>query len=319
MKALVTGGRGFVGRWLVSHLERTGDDVWIGTSGLSVATGRELPIDVRNARQVSAVIEATRPDAVYHLAAIAFGPTASDAPASALETTVGGTINVLEASRRLQPPPVVFIAGSADAYGAPTLKRPIREPDPLAPVSVYGGTKAAQELVALPYGRAGLVPVVVARSFNQIGPGQRNTFFVSSMASQLAAIAAGLRAPVLEVGNLAVARDFTDVRDAVQAFRALVAGNHHGQAINVASGHAVSLTRILETLMKISGVEVKVRVDPKRVRSVEARYFAGDPGRLRRLTGWSAKTPLEQTLEDVWTDAVARLQSDAPETGARKP
>lgn len=307
MKALVTGADGFVGRWLVRHLEDAGDEVWPATGGhLPGVSTRGTQLDVRRPEEVAAMVSSARPDAIYHLAAVAFGPDAASGPFDALEITVGGTLGILEAARALEPQPIVFVPSSAEVYGGQAGADPIPETSPLAPDNVYGATKAAQELLSFAYGRAYGMRVVVARAFNHIGPGQRESFAVASFAMQLARIAAGSAEPVLRTGNLRVERDFTDVRDVVRAYRLLVTGGHIGQPYNVASGRPASLRGVVDGLVERSGQAVTFEVDPARMRPIDVPSIAGDAGRLREATGWRPQIELEKTLDDVWADAVER-------------
>lgn len=307
MKALVTGADGFVGRWLVEHLRREGDEVLEACGQHAPTDEHRTRIDLRDPRDAQRVCDWARPEAIYHLAAIAFGPDAQRAPAEALDVTVGGTLNLLRAAALLDESPTVFIPSSGEVYGRPTTERVLSEDDPIAPVSAYGNTKAAQELVALAYHHAGTLPIVVARAFNHIGPGQRDAFVVASFATQLAEVAAGGREPLLRVGNLATERDFTDVRDVVAAYHLLVAGRHAGGIFNVASGTAVSIGTILDRLVEISGLEVQIEVDPDRVRQVDPPRIVGDATRIRAATGWEPQYTLDRTLRDVWTDASTRV------------
>jgi GDP-4-dehydro-6-deoxy-D-mannose reductase len=306
VRALVTGADGFVGRWLTEHLEGAGDDVWQATGMHAWDGPRRRQLDLRDDAGVREVLAWARPDAVYHLAAIAFGPDASGDIGRAIDVTVRGTAFLLEAAARLAEPPTVLIPSSSEVYGAPPEGGMIDETQPLAPVSPYGATKVAQEALGLAYHRSRALPVVVARAFNHIGPGQRDSFVVPSFAAQLAEIAAARAELVVRVGNLAAERDFTDVRDVVRAYRLLVAGGHSGTPFNVASGRAVAVSEILQTLIELSGQQVEVVVDPARLRSIDVPAITGDSGLLRSLTGWQPEWKLRQTLHDVWADAVAR-------------
>jgi GDP-4-dehydro-6-deoxy-D-mannose reductase len=249
------------------------------------------------------MVRSVRPDAIYHLAAVAFGPDATDDPAAALETNVAGTMNVLKAAANISPGPIVMIVSSSEVYGAQPAGRPIGEGTGLSPITAYGATKAAQEMAAAAYARANKLPVVVVRPFNHIGPGQRVEFAVASFASQLAKIGDGVQEPKLHVGNLAARRDFTDVRDVVTAYRLLVAGQHFGEPVNVASGRSVAIGEVLDKLITLSGLTVEVITDPPRVRKDDVDDVIGDPARLRHLTGWSPTFSLETSLSDIWHDA----------------
>lgn len=305
MKALVTGADGFAGRWLVEHLEAAGDEVWQATGSRAEESKRRRRMDLLDESSVRATIRWANPESIYHLAAIAFGPDATADLGKAIDVTVRGTGFVLEAAAELQPSPVVFIPSSSEVYGPPdgAALDEMREP---APVNLYGATKLAQESLGLTFHRAGKLPVVVARAFNHIGPGQRETFVVPSFAAQLAEIAAGRAEPILQVGNLEAIRDFTDVRDVVRAYRMLVAGSHSGEPINVASGQPVVIRSLLDRLLALSGLDVQVSVDPTRLRSREAPEVVGSNARLRELTGWSPQFTLDRTLRDIWGEIRGR-------------
>jgi len=306
VRALVTGADGFVGRWLTEHLEAVGDEVWQATGTHAGDGPRRRQVDLRDGTTVQEVLAWARPEAIYHLAAVSFGPDASGDIGHAIDVTVRGTAFVLEAAARTAEPPTVLIPSSSEVYGAPPEGGMIDEAQPIAPVSPYGATKAAQEALGLAYHRSGAIRVVVARAFNHIGPGQRESFVVPSFAAQLAEIAVGRAEPIVRVGNLQAERDFSDVRDVVRAYRLLLAGGHTGAPVNVASGRAVAVSEILETLIELSGQHVEVVVDPGRLRPIDVPAITGDSERLRSLTGWQPERELPQTLSDVWADAVTR-------------
>ena len=321
MKALVTGADGFVGRWLVPHLEASGDAVWQAVGSHAPETRRRRRLELMDANNVEEVVRWARPDAIYHLAAVAYGPDASTDMRSALDVTVRGTAYVLEAAARMHSAPTVLIPSSSEVYGDVST-RPVREDRATAPVTLYGATKLAQEVLGLAYHRAGRLPVAVARAFNHIGPGQRTAFVVAAFASQLAAIRNGAAAePVVRVGNLGAARDFTDVRDVVRAYRLLVASGAAGEPYNVASGRAVRIGAILERLIQMSQLSVEVVVDRERFRPIDVPVMRGSAARLRKRTGWRPEVPLRSTLRDVWGDALQR-EADAslsePRAGSAK-
>jgi GDP-4-dehydro-6-deoxy-D-mannose reductase len=307
VRAVVIGADGFVGRHLVEHLRTRGDEV-TEVVGPRSATAHlaAIALDVRDAEAVLAQAETWHADAVYHLAAVSYGPDAAADPRGALATTLGGTLNILEAAATLTEPPVVFIPGSSEVYGAPNLDR-IPESTPLRPINVYGATKAAQEMLALAYGVARGLRVVCSRSFNHIGPGQRESFVLPAFARQLRQIGSGGAEPRLHVGNLSPIRDFTDVRDVVAAYRLLVAADHSGDPVNVASGRGISVGELLDELIAVSGLDVAVETDPARVRAHDPPRVVGDPSRLHEITGWSPHISLAQTVADVWADAELRF------------
>lgn len=308
MKALVTGADGFVGRWLVRHLEENGDEVW-SLTGRESADARTQAIDIRDPASVRAFIFDAHPEVVYHLAAVSYGPDARRDVDTALRVTVGGTENLIEACAALPHPPLVLVVSSAEVY-VPRLDRALAETDPVGPLNPYGATKLAQEAIGLAYHLAGAVEVAIVRAFNHIGPGQRAEFVVPAFAMQLAGIAAGERPPRLEVGNLDAVRDFTDVRDVVAAYRLIVRERCTGRPLNVASGLPVRVSDLLDRLIRISGLDVEMIEDPARLRPNDAPFVVGDAGELARLTGWRPQIALDRTLNEVWEDARVRLADD---------
>ena len=288
MKALVTGAGGFAGRWLVAHLRDSGDEV--------VALDRRS-LDVTDAAAVSERVKAERPESLYHLAAISSLHEALRDPSVAFRAAVVGTLNVLEAIRAHAPGCAALIPGSALAY-APTRPEdlPLREEHPLEPRTIYAATKIAQEAAARSYAFTFGLRVLVTRTFNHIGPGQSDEFVVSTLANQI------LCGGTVHVGNLHVARDFTDVRDVVRAYRLLVVSGEPGLPYNVCSGRAVAVRQIVDLLAQALDVEVALVVDPARVRPDEPKEIRGDCARLRGATGWQTRIPLARTLADIIDD-----------------
>lgn len=296
MRVLVTGAGGFVGQWLSPALESAGHEVIESPSGVDVTDGEAIRTSVTDAA----------PDAIAHLAAVAFAPDASSDLQRAISVAVGGTINVMEAALATSRPPIVLVTGSADVYGAPGLDDlPLRETAPLRPRSAYALSKAAQESVALAYAARHGLRVVVARSFNHTGPGQRPVFVVPAMAHRIRALAAGETADI-PVGNIDVRRDLTDVRDVADAYRRLLEAASEGtvprggMAINVCSGESIAIRFVIEELCRLAGVQPLINVEPSLVRSDDPPDIRGDASLLKSITGWQVTTPLATTLADVW-------------------
>jgi GDP-4-dehydro-6-deoxy-D-mannose reductase len=223
-----------------------------------------------------------------------------ESPRSVYEINVLGQLHLLEALRRRQPMPTVVVASSAEIYGRVDHgDTPITEETPLRPASPYAVTKAAQDLQAAQYFIAHQLPIVRLRLFNHTGPGRPSRFVVSSFARQIAEIEAGLREPILRVGNLDVARDFTDVRDVVRAWRLAALKSVPGEAYNVCSGRATVVRTILDGLLAHSPRSITVEVDPARLRPGEIAVLYGDPARFTGDTGWQPDIPFEQTIADL--------------------
>ncbi len=307
-RALVIGAAGFVGNYLVPHLQDAGDDVVAATFGgkLQGFNGSVIPLDIRSSADCSAALQRTKPDAVYHLAGISFVPQAEADFEQALLVNVNGTANVARQCHLLGTPLTLLFVSSAEVYGhvAPS-ELPIREKNPLRPANNYSLSKRMAELVIERYGSSSMVRTVIARPFNHIGPGQDARFVVSNFASQLAKIARKLSPPILQVGNLEARRDFSDVRDIVRAYRILA---HGGSGIyNLGSGTPRSIRDVLDTLIRVSGVSVEVSQDPTRMRGPEVPELYCSYERAREELGWKPEYSFERSLEDVyryWFDRV---------------
>ncbi|MDE2944744.1 MAG: GDP-mannose 4,6-dehydratase [Gemmatimonadota bacterium] len=303
MRVLVTGGDGFIGQHLVEHLLDGGYEVTATMLGEASCAGtlsaparaaaEWTQLDVRDADAVASVVHAARPRRIFHLAGFSSSAEASVRSRDALAVNGAGTLSLIEAVARA-PADVqaVVVAGSADSYGGGRGGR-MGERTPLRPTSVYGATKAAQDVLARGAGAALGVRVVVARLFPLVGPGQRPVFVLPSFCRRALAIRRGTAEPRLAVGNLDVVRDFTDVRDGVRALAGIsdLDGTPH-MAYNVCSGIATKIRRLLEWVLERAEIEPEIVRDPALVRRGEPEAIVGDPTRLRAATGWRAERDL---------------------------
>jgi GDP-4-dehydro-6-deoxy-D-mannose reductase len=290
VRSLITGGRGFVGNWLAEHLRSLGDQV--------VAIDQE--VDVTNPSALLQAVTEARPDAIYHLAALTHVGQSWDEPLRVLEVNVIGTGALLAAARECGSDPRILVTSSAEVYGAVTDpdRLPLTEESPTAPLTPYAASKlAAEALVAQAFLGHGQHAITV-RPFNHIGPGQSPNFAVPALAKRI--VEADRRgAPTIPVGNLSARRDFTDVRDVVRAYRALIEAGTPGEIYNVCSGRDVSIRSIAEGLLALADTSLEFETDPSLVRPVEVPVLRGDPARLGEATGWKPEIPLEETLADV--------------------
>jgi GDP-4-dehydro-6-deoxy-D-mannose reductase len=303
----VTGGNGFTGRHLRRELERRGRDVL--SIDRSVEDGTSVELDLADVRAVRAEIEDRRPSSILHLAAQSSGRLSLEEPVETVRNNVSITQGILEAIRSLpaEDRPRLLSVGSCEEYGfvAHEDELPLREDQPLRPSNPYAVSKAAQTLLCQQYRRTWDLPVLAVRSFTHTGPGQSDRFVFSSWAQQIATIER--RGGRLQVGNLAVSRDVSDVRDVVRAYADLVDIPWPYDTVNVCSGRETSLDEALAVLRSASSAEVRVEVDPARLRPADVPRFVGDPSRLQEMTGWVPSTPLATTLGDLLDDWRARL------------
>ena len=321
MRLLVTGAGGFVGGHLVDFLRAEHPGVAVhgvvlphgGVSWRAAAGARVHEADLDDPASAAGVVEAVRPDRIIHLAGQSSVHQSWTDPAGTMRTNVLGIVHLLDAVRRLALRPAVLVVGSAEEYGpvGPD-EMPIRETTPLRPASPYAVSKVAQGALALLYGPAGGMRVVLTRTFHHTGPGRGEAFAESSFARQVAEIEAGLRPPVLKVGNLEAVRDFADVRDVVRAYWQLLDRGEAGAVYNVCSGQGRRVRDLLDALLTASSARVEVRVDPDRLRPSDVPAQVGDPSRLRAATGWEPRIPLERTLRDLLDDWRARTATAAP-------
>ncbi|MHB8594161.1 MAG: GDP-mannose 4,6-dehydratase [Acidimicrobiales bacterium] len=298
MRALVTGGKGFVGSWLAAHLREQGDEV--------VVIDHE--VDVTDAGAVRRAVVQASPDALYHLAALTHVGRSWEDPGAVFRVNALGTLYVLEAARACGQPPRVLLVSSAEVYGAVAEDLlPVAEDCPLAPVTPYAAAKVAAEYIGVQAHLAYAMAVVRVRPFNHVGPGQSPGFVVPSLAERIVeASRTGARS--VGVGNLSARRDLTDVRDVVRAYRLLIEHGVPGEAYNVCSGHAVSIREVAEHLLRLAGMDLRLVTDPGLVRPVDVPVVCGDAGKLQAATGWEPEVELDRTLRDVLDREIQRVR-----------
>ena len=298
MRALVTGGAGFVGRHLVRHLEACGDDV----TALDRHGARG--VDITDAEGIRDAIAAARPEVVYHLAAVSHVGDAWADPGRVFRVNAEGALATLRACRDADVERVVVV-GSADVYGAVAERDlPLAEDAPLRPITPYGASKAAADVLALQaYLGEGLATLRV-RAFNHTGPGQDRAFLAPGLAGRIADAERDQRDEIA-VGGLDPVRDLGDVRDVVRAYRLLAERGEPGEAYNVCTGRGVSVAEVAERLLRLSQRALRLAVDPSLVRPVDVPRLVGDPSKLRAATGWEPEIPLDDTLAAVLDDARA--------------
>jgi GDP-4-dehydro-6-deoxy-D-mannose reductase len=314
LRALVTGAAGFAGSHLAELLVSQGIEVYglvmpggpldnlneIRNDPGRAACLHLVEADIVQEGPLDSVIADTRPVEVYHLAAASSVRQSVRDPSATFRVNVLGTRNLLEAIRRAGLTPRILIVGSAEAYGASANKRiPLREEDPLLPVSPYGASKAAAELLACSYGKRHRLPIIRLRPFPHTGPRHSPGFVFSDWARQLAEIEAGRRPPRLHVGNLEIRRDISDVRDVVKAYRLVLQRGRAGAVYNVCSGWVYSLREVLEALVGLTRLNVEFVTEAARLRPHDIRVLAGTAQALHDCTGWVAASPLSQTLVDL--------------------
>ncbi len=289
MRALITGGQGFVGQHLERHLRDQGDDVVI----------LDMETDVAKAEVVSQAILQAAPDAIYHLAALSHVGDSWNDPSQVLSVNVIGTANVLAAARQCDRDVTTLVVSSAEVYGiVQPDDLPLTESSSVAPASPYAASKAAAEQVALQAVRGFGQKVIVARPFNHIGPGQAPVFAVPALSKRIVD-AARTGDQDLSVGTLTTRRDFTDVRDVVRAYRLLIEHGASGEIYNICSGTDESIAEIVAMLLEIVGLNLNLVTDQSLIRPVDVPVLRGECSKVFATTGWKSEISLHHTLVDV--------------------
>ena len=308
MKVLITGISGFVGSHLAEFLLEKKADV-LGTIRYrsrmenieAIKDKIELiECDMKDAVAIRELIEKTRPDQVYHLAAQSYVKASWTSPSETFMTNVMGALNLFEAIRAAKINSRVLLAGSSEEYGfVKKDELPIKETNPLRPLSPYAVSKISQDFLGYQYFKSYGIPIIRTRAFNLTGPRRGDVFVDSNFAKQIVMIGNKKKEPVIEVGNLESYRDFLDVRDVVRAYWMAMSKCELGEVYNIASGRATCIKDILNTLIKISGVKVDIRQDPNRIRPSDEPLIQGDITKFREKTGWQPEITLERSLKDL--------------------
>lgn len=292
MRILVTGARSFTARYLLPLLQGRGE---VFGTDLSASNDRNyLGADLTQAASVTDIVRRIEPDLVFHLAGVS-------SPDRSLAVNLEGTRNVFRALTELRTTPRFVLVSSAAVYGRIRPEEtPVNERTPLRPMTPYGESKAAAELLARDYHRQGVARVVTVRPFNLVGPGLPRGLAPADFASEVLRVKRGEGEPVVRVGSLAPRRDFVDVRDAVRAY-ALLADDPdaYGQAYNVGSGAGIAVGDLLDRIMRLAGVTARIETDPGRVRSVDLPEVVADVSALQTRIDWRPEIRLDMSLRDM--------------------
>lgn len=302
MRAVVTGGLGFVGDHLVRHLRAMGDEV------TTLDREGDHPVDILDGPAVARTLAEARPDAVYHLAGWADVGASWTDPLAVLRVNAEGTLHVLQGCIAAGVHRVLSVA-SADVYGVVTEQElPLTEASPIRPTSPYAASKVAADALAhqafLGYG----LGVVRVRPFNHLGPGQSEQFVAPAIAARIAR-AERDGADTIAVGNLSARRDLTDVRDVVRAYRLLVEHGTPGEVFNVCSGHDLPIQDLADLLVGLAHRPITLVTDPALLRPIDLPVLRGDPTKLRTATGWAPTIPIEQTAADLLANMRERIEA----------
>lgn len=319
VRVLITGITGFVGSHMAEYALARGAEVfgsfrWRSQTGNIEHIRSRITLvesDLRDMFSVRALLEGANPTHVIHLAAQSFVGASWQAPAETLSTNIVSQVNLLEAIRGLRLNARFIAVGSSEEYGMVYEdERPIRETNPLRPLSPYAVSKVTQDLMGYQYFKSYGLPIVRTRAFNHTGPRRGDVFVESNFARQVAEIEAELSEPVIRVGDLKPRRDYSDVRDIVRGYWVLLERGEPGEVYNLCSGRPWSIQQVLDLLLEQSTVkDIAVKADPARLRPSDVMVLEGDPTKIERATGWRVEIPFERTLAellDYWRERVRR-------------
>lgn len=309
-KVLITGLTGFAGSYLAEKLisenkyEISGtyllNDSLIGVENIKSKLNL-IKADLSNEKSVFDIVKDISPSIIFHLAALTSPADSFKNPTETLTNNISLQVNLLEALRKYNLfDTKILIVSSADIYGRVEKKYlPINEETPLMPTSPYSISKIAQDFLGLTYFLTYKIKAIRVRPFNHIGPRQSPHFAVSSFAKQIAEIEKGKRKPYLNVGDVETKRDFTDVRDMVNAYVLAVEKGILGEVYNIGSGVSYKILDILNKLISMSSAKIEIKRDDNLLRPNDNPELICDSTKFRKLTNWKSQISLETTLRDT--------------------
>ncbi|MEQ1594198.1 MAG: GDP-mannose 4,6-dehydratase [Casimicrobium sp.] len=305
-RILLTGASGFVGQSFLRKLAASGQGSGVTLLPLADA------VDIRDIAGLADAIAAHAPDAVLHLAAISHVPTAEADPQTAFDVNVRGTLALMQALRQIKFAGRVLHVSSADVYGRVLpAQLPLTELTPAAPVSIYGSSKLASEVVVQQAARRYGTDVVIARSFNHVGAGQSADFVLPAVARQIARVKLGLQAPELLLGDVDVERDFLDVGDVLDAYLAIMESGRTGEVYNVCSGEPRNIRATVEAMLDIAQVRATITHDVALYRPAEQKAVTACHEKLTAHTGWRPRIAWRDTLASLISDWSARVPNES--------
>jgi GDP-4-dehydro-6-deoxy-D-mannose reductase len=298
---LITGASGFAGRNLAAYAAGQAAEIYeLSRRDPAQAQGIGITADLTQLESIAQAVRTARPDYVAHLAAQTTANTPASDEREWLLTNPLITLNLLEAVRLYQPRARVLIVSSSSVYGhVPERDLPIRESAPLHPATMYGVSKATQELVAIRYAEEHGLDIVCARPFNQIGPGEPRAMLTSTLAAQVADIAAGRAPPIVRMRHRATRRDYTDIRDAVRAYWGILMLGKRGETYNICTGIATPIGEIAERLIAIAGISADIEETRHAPAAGDILVQAGSHTKLAQTIGWQPEYSLDQSLADL--------------------
>lgn len=307
--ALITGASGFAGSFLLERLLESSDYKVVGTynSESSLRNIKEKEnvrlekVDLTDKTAVTALIQSTKPDVIFHLAALTSPAESYKDPSATFHNNVVAQMHLLEAVKNEELLATkILIVSSGEIYGLVSASDlPIDEETPLYPTSPYSVSKIAQDYLGLQYFLSYKMPIIRARPFNHIGPRQSPNFVVAAFCKTIAEIEKNLRPPVIPVGNLTAKRDFTDVRDMVAAYISLIEKGRPGEVYNIGSGVSYTISDVLKRLLAMARMPIEVKEDETLLRPIDNPDLVCNNHKITSETGWHPTIALDTSLTDT--------------------
>lgn len=310
-KVIITGITGFAGSHLMDYLlEHTDYEVYgikrVNSSLRNIHHALDkitlLDADLLDETSLINVLQKVKPDQIYHLGALSWVSPSWDMPAIYMQTNAVGTINLFEAMRVTGCQARVLTSATPEEFGdVPQELLPITEETRIKPINPYAASKVAQDMVCITYHASYGMDIVRTRAFNHEGARRDKHGAIASFAYQIARIEHGLQEPIIKVGNLSATRNFTDVRDTVRAYYLAMEKGVSGELYLIGTDQIYTMEQVLHMLIAVSSKadEIKIEVDPARVRPTELMTFIGDYSKFKNMSGWEIQYPLQETLESV--------------------
>ena len=310
MRVLITGITGFVGSHLADYILENHPEVklfglirWRSPMENILHIQDKIELnegDLKDIVSLKKCLAEIKPDRIFHLAAQSYVPFSWKCPSETFSINALGQVNLFEAVLSLKLSPRIQVAGTSEEYGlVHNDEIPMKETNPLRPLSPYAVSKIAQDFMAWQYYKSYGLKTVRTRGFNHTGPRRGEVFICSNFAKQIAEIEKGNKEPVIYVGNLEAKRDFSDVRDIVRGYWLCLEKGKDGDVYNIGAGKPYSMKEILDLLLSMRKVKVKIKVDPARLRPSDVPVLFSDCTKLKELTGWEPKIPFKQSLQDL--------------------
>lgn len=304
MKSLVIGAAGFVGEYLIECLSNCFDhEVYatkLNSDNFKSDLSHVFDLNILNPTAIFELLTKIQPDYIFHLAAQSSIGFSWKNPGLTVDVNVIGSLNVLDALKRLSYKPRILLIGSGEEYGyIENAAIPIKETTKTTPGNIYAATKVCQNMMGNIYSHAYKMPIIMVRAFNHIGPKQAPLFVVSDFCKQVVEAEKNLRPCTIYVGNLEARRDFTDVRDVVRAYALLAEKGTPGETYNVGSGHALKISTVLEKIISQARVPIDIKQDLTKLRPVDIPVIEADISKIKKEIGWSPRISLDETIADV--------------------